>query len=217
MIDLNSWVDDFLAALDKSFGERVWFVGLQGSYARGEATETSDIDPVVILDELSREDIETYAEMLDILPNRELVCGFLSGKKEILNWHAADLFQFYYDTQPIRGSLDGILPLLDEDTVSRAIKLGACNIYHGCVHNMLHEKDENILKDLYKSASFVVGAICFKQIGKYVRRQKDLLEIACDDEREIINTFLSLKNREAFDFDTASELLFKWSQKLIDG
>ena len=217
MIDITVWMQDFLQTLNQTFANRVWFVGLQGSYGRGEATEISDIDIVVILDELSASDIQKYNTMLDTLPHREQICGFLSGKDELLNWEPSDLFQFYYDTSPIQGSLDELLAVIDETAVNRAIKIGACNIYHGCVHNMLHEKDENILKDLYKSASFVVGAICFKQIGKYVRRQKDLLEIACDDEREIINTFLSLKNREAFDFDTASELLFKWSQKLIDG
>ena len=30
----------------KEFGERVFFLGLQGSYRRGEATEQSDIDVV---------------------------------------------------------------------------------------------------------------------------------------------------------------------------
>ncbi len=33
-----------------------YFVGLQGSYGRGEATESSDIDIVVILDELTEFD-----------------------------------------------------------------------------------------------------------------------------------------------------------------
>lgn len=58
---------------------------LQGSYGRGEATETSDIDAVVILDELTVTDIQTYSIMLDTLPYRELICGFLSGKDEIMN------------------------------------------------------------------------------------------------------------------------------------
>ena len=43
----------------------------------------------------------------------------------------------------------------DESAVNRAIKIGACNIFHGCVHNMLHEKSEDILRGLYKSAAFV--------------------------------------------------------------
>lgn len=101
MIDVSVWMNGFLQALDTWFGGRIWFVGLQGSYGRGEATEASDIDVVVILDELSAGDIQTYNEMLDTLPHRELICGFLSGKSEILNWDAADLFQFYYDTTPV--------------------------------------------------------------------------------------------------------------------
>ena len=50
MIDMNVWMNDFLHKLNEVFANRVWFVGLQGSYGRSEATETSDIDGVVILD-----------------------------------------------------------------------------------------------------------------------------------------------------------------------
>ena len=52
MIDINGWMNDFLQKLNDVFVNRVWFVGLQGSYGRGEATDTSDIDVVVIFDEL---------------------------------------------------------------------------------------------------------------------------------------------------------------------
>lgn len=84
--------------LNKSFRDRVWFVGLQGSYGRGEATETSDIDIVVILDEL--------------------------------------------------------LLLIDDVAVNRAIKIGACNIFHGCVHN----KDILALQKLaYKAEAEIYG------------------------------------------------------------
>ena len=38
MIDINGWMNDFLQKLDEVFANRVWFVGLQGSYGRGEAT-----------------------------------------------------------------------------------------------------------------------------------------------------------------------------------
>lgn len=56
MIDITSWMKNFLQALYETFANRIWFVGLQGSYGRGEATETSDIDVVVIFDELSVSD-----------------------------------------------------------------------------------------------------------------------------------------------------------------
>ena len=215
MIDIDIWVGSFLKALDDTFADRVWFVGLQGSYARSEATETSDIDLVVILDELTSDDVKTYNSMLDTLPHRELICGFLSGKKEILNWETSDLFQFYYDTKPLKGSLDCLLPLIDDSSVDRAIKIGVCNIYHACVHNMIFDKSEDILKGLYKSASFVLQAICFRQTGKYIRYQKDLGEYITSDEQVIVDTFLHLKNGGTVDFHKMSELLFNWSKRWI--
>ena len=215
LIDVSNWMDTFLKTLQETFGDRVWFVGLQGSYGRGEATETSDIDVVVILDELSAKDIEAYNRMLNILSHRELICGFLSGKDELLNWEPSDLFQFYYDTKPILGSLDSLLPLIDTSAVKRAIKTGACNIYHGCVHNMLYEKSEEILRGLYKSASFVIQAIAFQQTGTYISHQKDLLSVVALDERVIVDTFICLKNGGAVDFESMSETLFVWSRKWI--
>ena len=215
VVDISTWINTFLKALDETFGDRVWFVGLQGSYGRGEATETSDIDMVVILDELSAKDVEAYNRMLNTLPHRELICGFLSGKDELLNWDPADLFQFYYDTKPILGSLDSLLPLIDTSAVKRAIKTGACNIYHGCVHNMLYDKSENVLRGLYKTASFVVQAIAFQQTGNYIRHQKDLIQVISSDERAIAETFMNLKNGGTVDFNPMSEKLFAWAKKWI--
>jgi predicted nucleotidyltransferase len=215
MIDIIAWMKNFLQTLNETFANRVWFVGLQGSYGRGEATETSDIDIVVILDELSAMDIQAYNDMLNTLSHRELLCGFLSGKKEIMNWEPSDLFQFCHDTTPIKGSLNEVLTLVDESALNRAIKISACNIFHGCVHNMLYEKSEDILRGLYKSASFVVQAIAFKQTGNYISHQKELLQVVSSDERDIVETFLNLKNGETADFTLMSETLFAWSKKWI--
>lgn len=161
MIDIKLWMERFTKSLNKTFGERIYFVGLQGSYGRCEATESSDIDAVVILDKLTADDIKTYRDMIDTLPHRESICGFLSGKEEIINWDPSDLFQLYYDTTPIIGTLDELLTKIDHEAVDRAMKIGACNIYHGCVHNMLHDKSDDIVRGLYKSASFVIQAEIF--------------------------------------------------------
>ena len=216
MIEINTWMNQFLNALEATFGSRVLFVGLQGSYGRGEATETSDIDTVVILDELSAADIAAYGKMLDSLPHRSLTCGFLAGKSELSAWEPSDLFQFYHDTKPIKGDLDFLLPLLDEDAVRRAVKIGACNVFHGCVHNMLYEKSAEILRGLYKAASFTVQAICFLETGKYVSRMKDLIPLLSPEEKVIAETFMSLKNGGEVRFSEMSERLFEWAKKWIN-
>jgi predicted nucleotidyltransferase len=213
MIDIEVWTRRLLHKADEAFGERLWFVGLQGSYARGEATETSDIDIVVILDDLSFSDIQKYNSILDGMPHRELACGFLSGKKELLNWEPSDLFQFYYDTVPLSGSLDELLDLLDVSVIDRAIKIGACNVYHGCIHNMLYEKNDEILRGLYKSAAFVAQARAFKLTGRYIQKRDELLELS---DGEIVKISSDLKNGGQVDFDEMSKKLFEWSKSLIN-
>ncbi len=125
------------------------------------------------------------------------------------------MFQFFYDTTPIVGSLDELLKYIDGSAVDRAVRIGVCNIYHGCVHNMLYEKSEDILRGLYKSASFVVQAVYFRQTGKYVKLQKELFNLADMDEQTIIGTFLHLKSGGKADFDKMSDTLFLWAKKLI--
>lgn len=215
MIEIKEWLKDFSEALKETFGTRIWFVGLQGSYGRGEATETSDIDLVVILDEVSPADIRTYDKMLNKLPNRELVCGFFAGRDELFGWEPSDLFQFVHDTTPIVGSLDELLSRIDKAAVDRAIRIGACNIYHACVHNMLYEKSADVLQSLYKSAVFTVQAICYRETDVYTKSQKKLLDIAASEDQAVVRTFLHLKNGGAADFEKMSDELFLWAKRHI--
>ena len=212
MIDIGLWTADFCSALESTFPGRVCFVGLQGSYSRGEATDTSDIDMVVILDELSYGDVQRYSAMLDGLPHRELACGFLSCRSDLKNWDVSDLFRLYHDTVPIKGDLAGLIPEITEEDIRRAVKTGLCNIYHICVHNSIYGKKLRTLKGLYKSASFVVQAIVFLQTGEFIRYQTELLERAEAPEKPIIKAFLRLKGGEEPELDELSRLLLEWAK-----
>ncbi|WP_251612146.1 nucleotidyltransferase domain-containing protein [Pumilibacter muris] len=216
MIDIKTWIAEFTNKVEQTFSERVWFIGLQGSYGRGEATQTSDIDVVVILDELRIDDLKAYRDMLDTLQNRELVCGFISGKDELLNWETSDLFQFYYDTTPIKGTLDCLLEKIDKKAVKRAIKIDACNIYHACVHNFVHEKNYDILRSLYKSAVFVLLAIWFYETGKYIKSKAEL-QNAINPPSAVLTNAQELKNGASVKFEEMSELLLNWATALIRG
>lgn len=216
MIDLESWLERFAQSLRKTFGERVWFAGLQGSYARGEATDSSDIDLVVILDALTAEDIASYGAMLDSLDHRELVCGFLSGKEELLHWEPSELFQFCRDTKPIIGSLDDVLAVVKPGDIDRAILTGACGVYHACVHNMLYEKDEGILRNLYKTATFSIRATTYRRTGIYCSRLDELLQHVDAADKEIVQTCLAIKAGKSVDFSFASKRLFAWAKAIIN-
>jgi predicted nucleotidyltransferase len=53
----------FRAALDERFGARLREVVLFGSYARGEADEESDVDVLVVIDELTDDELFEVADL----------------------------------------------------------------------------------------------------------------------------------------------------------
>ena len=77
MINIASWLEIFSGRLEANFPGRIWFMGLQGSYARGEAKDSSDIDIVVIFDTLTMNDLLKYRAMPDDLPYHACVHNFL--------------------------------------------------------------------------------------------------------------------------------------------
>ena len=117
-------------------------------------------------------------------------------------------------------SLKWILSEMIVESIMSDDRLSSINPYYprengGCVHNMLHEKNEDILRGLYKSASFVVQAIVFKQTGNYIKHQEELLTVAAPNEQAIINTFLSLKKGSMVDFIPMYDALFVWAKQWI--
>lgn len=67
MLDIESWLPLWSRAVLDEFGDRVRFLGIQGSRARGEAREDSDIDVVTVLDRLSLEGLFGWAS--DVIKN----------------------------------------------------------------------------------------------------------------------------------------------------
>ena len=215
---IDNWMELYRRGVESCFGGRIWFLGIQGSYGRGEATEDSDIDVVLILDQVSPEDLREYRCLLDTLPNREKICGFVSGKEELLCWEPSDLFQFCYDTTPVTGSLEPLFERISREDVIRAVRIGACNVYHMCAHNLVHEKSGDILKGLYKSATFTLQAIGFLETGSYQKRKERLGASLPESDRRLLETGMELKGREQVsgeEFDRLSGMLLSWASGWI--
>lgn len=220
MLIIKEWTDDFKKTMLQGFSNRIVFIGLQGSYARGEETENSDIDVVVIFNDLTMDDLKKYDKLISEMPCRDKICGFISGKEELKNWEKSDLFQFYNDTVALYGSLDFIKPLIKKENVEQAVLIGACNIYHACCHNIVHEKSAEILKALYKQAVFVLQAKYFLATGKYIKKKKDLLEKLSSQDKKILEIYFLIKSNEdeqidEKNFENYSDALFTWSGQII--
>lgn len=212
-MDISIWMRRFVSRMQGCFGGRLVCVGLQGSRGRGEENDDSDIDVVVILDTLTTSDLEDYRAAVEDLPDRELLCGFVSGREELAGWDAGELFQFYHDTTVLYGDLDFLLPLADDDTIRRSLHLGACSIYHTCCHNYLHARSPEVLQDCCKSAFFVLRTKHYLETGDYIHRKKHLMLCLLGADREVLEALLAGEFTERF--SEISGLLLAWSSKLI--
>lgn len=198
MIDIEKWMADYREKVLNFFGERVLFIGLQGSFGRNEAHEKSDIDVVLILESLKPQDLKSYREILDTLPERNRICGFVAGKKEIVSWSPSDLFQFWNDTRPYYGNLKDFSTTITRNDIRQAILTGSCNIYHACCHNYLHERDFDILKNLCKTVFFILQAVCYSESGRYIQKYSDLKEQLSDQQRDMLEYTQKVKEDLTF-------------------
>lgn len=208
---VDAWLDQLAQGLRDIFGERLRFLGLQGSYRRGEATDKSDIDVVAVLDVLEAADLEAYRRILKELPYGEKACGFVCGREELFHWPAYDRFQLLHDTRPLIGDLEKLMPLPDREDAALAAKIGAANLYHALCHGYLYGAPEREdWRWVYKSILYILQAAQFARCGSYPDTRRDLIEALAEPER----TLLSPKEEDG---DPAAELdrLLGWCRGIL--
>ena len=210
-MDIQTWMADYTQAVLAAFFGRVRFIGLQGSRGRGEGREDSDIDAVLILDRLAPEDLAAYDALLDTLPHRGLTCGFTAGMEELAAWEKYDLFQLICDTTPYYGTLDALLATITRADVRRAMRVGAGNIYHMCVHNRLHGKKPRTAARLYKEAVFVLQAKAWLETGTYARRLETLLPLLSGEDAAVAGMAQAVRRGGEVELHAATAQLMRWA------
>lgn len=194
MVDIKIWMEELADKLEERFGPRLLFLGLQGSYGRGEANEDSDIDVVAVLDRAELSDLDAYRATVREMPEGEKACGFLCGARELKSWPKCDLLAVARDTRDVRGRLADLLPPFCRDDLADAAAIGVSGLYHAAVHTYLYADRENwpeFLKEAHKSAFFTLRALHELRTGENVRAKRDLLPLLSGDEREILAHSLS--------------------------
>ena len=189
MVDIKVWMGELAEKLTGRFGDRLLFLGLQGSYGRGEAGEDSDIDVVTVLDRVELADLDEYRAAVRGMPEGEKACGFLCGAAELKSWPKYDLCQLARDVRAYRGELGPLLPPLGREDLAQAAAIGASGIYHAAVHTYLYAPKDNwpgFLKEAHKGAFFALRALYELRTGESVRAKRDLLPRLSGDEREIL-------------------------------
>lgn len=218
MLNVKEYMNCFINHLKEVFRDRLLYVGLQGSYMRGEATEDSDIDVVVILDELHVADLIQYRKIVKTTKYPDKSCGFICGKRDMVNWNPMEICHLEHSTEDYYGTLSNFIPKYTEQDVVHFIKLSLNNLYHEICHRYLHSdtgKNKQKIVGSYKGVFFIMQNIYFLKSGVFVKTKKELLLHLAGIDEQIMKMALELEKNGDYDFDVAFELLFKWCQTHI--
>ncbi len=193
--NITLWLERLTGALRDAFGDRILYIGHNGSYARGEASEASDIDVNTVLDTLEMEDLRKYRRIIKEMPSGEKACGFICGRKEIAAWPAHELFQFLYGSKTLCGSPEGIVRMPSEEDIRDNIRNTSSMIYHEACHRYIYAADiaaeAEALQPAYKFAFFVLQEWFFLKEKKYIPTKKELLPLLEGENREILDTLIN--------------------------
>ena len=220
--DSERWTSSLLSRLIEAFGDRLLFVGHTGSNARGEATETSDIDVNIVLEAMSMEDLVIYREIVRTMPNSEKACGFICDRDVIGAWPAHELFQFTHGCKCLHGSLDGLISVPTERDILENIRNLTSSIYHLGCHTYLFTNDLNDsvegLKDAYKTAFFVLQEWVYVREHRYVPTKRELLEHLDGNDRKVVSVCIdwsSLTEDRRLNSEHYFSLIIEWSDDML--
>ena len=175
MIEIDNYISRLIDLLKNQFGSRLLYVGLQGSYLRGEATDTSDIDVMVIIDDLCVADLDSYRSIIVSLDEPDKSCGFICSKTDMAHWNPLEIFHVLNGTKDYYGGLKEFVPAYSESDIRNFIKISLNNLYHEICHRYIHtEQAKNIarLPISYKSVFFILQNLYYLRIiNTSLRRQ----------------------------------------------
>ncbi|MDL2281078.1 nucleotidyltransferase domain-containing protein [Selenomonadales bacterium OttesenSCG-928-I06] len=221
MININEWLGILSEKLSEKFKERLLFVGLHGSYSRREATESSDIDTIVILDYVDINDLRAYRSIIATMPEKEKACGFISGKDVINNWPKYEIFQLTQETKTFYGSLKGLLPEVTREDIIDNAKNNVANLYHLTCHQYTYGNincRELELKNAYKTIFFILQVVYYLRSGTYIYTKKELLPLLKDEEKQLLTISMNWQmfaGEREDDPEKFYNFIIKWGSNIL--
>ncbi len=218
MFNAEKYIQTLLSVMKDDFGERLLYVGLQGSYLRGEATEDSDIDIMAVIRDFSPSDMRKYRAAIESMETPEKSCGFICGLDEMKNWNPLEICHLLHTTKDYYGRLSSLVPAYSDSDVRAFVKMSLGNLYHEICHRYIHgpaERNMEALPFTYKAVFFILQNLHYLETGAFIGTKKALNGVLSGKDRQVLETALAYGRGEAVDFDSAFELLFTWCKDAL--
>ncbi len=217
-LDIDAYLTHLIPLLRQQFGPRLLYVGLQGSYLRGEATEHSDVDIMVVLDGLTMADLKAYRAVIQSLEAPEKSCGFICGKEELSHWNPLEICHLLHTTRDVEGVLHPLVPAFTQEDVRNYVKVSVGNLYHELCHRFVHRgavRSREALPGTYRGVFFILQNLCWLRQGRFAATKAELLTLLSGQDHAVLARAIALARQEAFDFDDSFTLLLTWCQNTL--
>ena len=220
MISIKRYISQLTDSLINTFGSRLLYVGLQGSYMRGEATESSDIDIMIVIDGLTVHDLDCYKNIIYTLEQPDKACGFVCSRTDLANWNPLEICHLLNTTLDFYGSLSQLVPAYTKDDLRNFIKISINNLYHEICHGYIHSDEATNYERLpycYKSVFFILQNLYYLNNGVFIKTKKELLSLINGRDYAILNLAIKISSQEQYNFADSFNLLFSWCQDTLKG
>ena len=210
---IERYMDALVSELKGRFGERLCYVGLQGSYLRGEATETSDIDAMTVIDGLGVEDLDAYCAAIQMIGYSEKACGFICGTEDLRNWNPLEICHLLHTTKDWYGVLSEMVPAYTQRDVAIYVRMSLNNLYHEICHRYIYEGRQasmEALPGMYKAVFFILQNMHYLETGVFAANKRELLGMLSGIDRDVLQTAMDMKAGAVREADKAFSLLFDW-------
>lgn len=216
MIDIEKYIFRLIDSLKHQFGSRLLYVGLQGSYLRGEATSKSDIDIMVVIENLGVTDLKHYRTLLQSMEHFDKSCGFICSKGDLAGWNPLEIQNLLNSTEDHYGKLIDLVPSYTEQDTRNFIKMSINNLYHEICHRFIHAECNSSIEALarsYKNVFFILQNLYFLQTGVNIKTKAELLPRLTEKHHAVLKRSMELTSGVGHDFEDSFELLFSWCQE----
>jgi len=215
MFQFDLYLDRLIKECRSVFEDRLLYIGLQGSYLRGEAKENSDIDVMLVIDCLSADDMKAYQGILKRIGYFEKSCGFICGKDELIRWNPLEVCQLLHTTKDLFGTLTDYLPNASRTDEINYVRLSLGNLYHELCHRYIHadsEKNRKQFRDTCKGVFFLLQNVVYLESGTFAVTKKELRALVSEEDR-IMLSMTDLP--DDFDFEGMFRFAFEWLQNMF--
>jgi predicted nucleotidyltransferase len=221
---VDVWLTEFVTKLREAFGERLVWVGHHGSWARGEPRPESDIDCMVVLDNVEDTDLKTFRGIIHSMPEaNRLASGSIMSISELKMTPRLYMLQCFYGLKVLYGSIEGVVEPPGPDDLVEDVKFKADENLHAARHYLLYPHDlaevVHKLKYNFKRCFYALQSWVLLTEGRFTDTKAEIIEMLDDNvDKEVIRVARDwyeitddLSDRPAYYIG----LLERWSRNMM--